>query len=52
MAKPKANKINKEKIEQKRDNFSSISHNNNSANNPCNGRNKLCIWRKWINNKS
>ena len=52
MAKQKANKTNKEKIGQKRNNISSTSNNNNSANNLSNGRNKLCIWRKWINNKS
>ena len=52
MAKPKANKANKEKIGQQRNNTSSTSYNNNSANNPSNSRNKLCIWRKWINNKS
>ena len=51
MAKPKANKANKEKIGQKRNNTSSTSNNSNSANNPSNSRNKPCIWRKWVNNK-
>ena len=49
--KKELNKYNKLKAE-KRNNTSSLGYNDSYFNNSGNSSNKLCIWRKWINNES